>query len=418
MAERCLEGLDWPLARRNDRMRPSAIREVMKLAEKPGVISLAGGFPAREALHVEAVRASAENVLTRYGTKCLQYGPTEGVGELVDWICSEMARRRMQIEPSQVLVTSGSQQGLDLVSRVLAEPGSAVWVEAPTYVGALRAFAFMEPEIMGVDLHSSRTDPQGLEARLGDLCQRSGRPRFMYMLPTYQNPTGRCLVADQRLEITRGLAKLGIPLVEDDPYADLWYEEPPPPPMASSYAEGSIYLGSFSKTIAPGLRLGYLIAPKSVMGKFVQAKQAMDLHTSSFNQYLVADMLGDGFVERHGRTLRELYKARRDALLGALASEFDNTDLLRWSRPNGGMFVWARLREGLDSIEVLTTAVEEGVAYVPGAVFYSQSPDVRTLRLSFVSATESEIRDGVSALARALRRFGSPKECRSERAPT
>jgi 2-aminoadipate transaminase len=294
-----------------------------------------------------------------------------------------------------VLITTGSQQGLDLIAKVLIDSGSRVLVETPTYLGALQAFAPMEPEVVGV-----ASDDEGVE--IADFSAKAPGARFAYVLPNFQNPTGRTMSEARRAALSQAAAQHGVPLVEDNPYGDLWFDAAPPLPLTARNPEGGIYLGSFSKVLAPGLRLGYVIAPAQIAPKLLQAKQAADLHSPSFNQRVVAEVIRDGFLDRHVPTIRALYKAQRDAMLAALTREMVGLDV-RWNTPVGGMFLWARLPEGMDAISLLPKAVEKGVAFVPGAAFYADGADPRALRLSFVTASEQQIATGVAALAQAIR---------------
>jgi len=382
----------WTLARRAEHMNPSAIREILKVTERPGIISFAGGLPSPLTFPVEAFRAACEQVLRTDGGAALQYAASEGYAPLREAVAAMLP---WQVDPAQVLITTGSQQGLDLVAKVLVDQGSRVLVETPTYLGALQAFAPMEPEVAGV-----ASDAEGVD--LADLARRRGQARFFYVLPNFQNPTGRTMSEARRQALVQTARELALPLVEDNPYGELWFDAPPPAPLAARYPEGTIYLGSFSKVLAPGLRLGYLVAPAALLPKLLQAKQAADLHSPSFNQRLVAEVLRDGFLARHVPTIRALYKAQRDAMLAALAREMRGLDL-QWNAPDGGMFLWARLPAGMDAAQVLPHAVERGVAFVPGAPFYADAADARTLRLSFVTATREQIDAGIAALAATLR---------------
>jgi len=382
----------WTLARRAERMNPSVIREILKVTEQPGIISFAGGLPSPRTFPVDAFAQACQRVLRADGPGALQYAASEGYGPLREAVAAMLP---WPVDPAQVLITTGSQQGLDLVGKVLLDSGSRALVETPTYLGALQAFAPMEPEVVGV-----ASDAEGVD--LADLAARRDGARFLYVLPNFQNPTGRTMSEARREALVQTARELALPLVEDNPYGDLWFDTPPPAPLAARHPEGCIYLGSFSKVLAPGLRLGYLIAPEQVLPKLLQAKQAADLHSPGFNQRMVADVLRDGFLERHVPTIRTLYKAQRDAMLAALEHEMRGLDV-RWNTPEGGMFLWARLPAGMDAIALLPKAVERGVAFVPGAPFYADTPDPRTLRLSFVTATPQQIATGIAALAATIR---------------
>ena len=387
---------NWTLAARAAKMNPSVIREILKVTEKPGIISLAGGLPSPKTFPVDAFARAAATVLAQDGPAALQYAASEGFPALREAVAQWLP---WDVDPAQVLITTGSQQGLDLVAKVLVDEGSRVLVETPTYLGALQAFSPMEPTIVSVASDDEGPLVDDFAATAG---HDSGRARFMYLLPNFQNPTGRTMSEARRAALVAKADELGVPLVEDNPYGDLWFDQPPPAPLTARNPEGCIYLGSFSKVLAPGLRLGYVVAPKAIYPKLLQAKQAADLHSPSFNQRLVAEVLKDGFLERHVPTIRALYKRQRDAMHAALERELANLGVT-WSRPDGGMFLWARLPEGLSAIELLPEAVERNVAFVPGAAFYAEAPDARTLRLSFVTASPAQIDTGIKALADTVR---------------
>lgn len=382
----------WTLARRAAKMNPSVIREILKIAERPGVISLAGGLPSPKTFPIEAFAAASERVLREDGPAALQYAASEGHAPLREWVAAQLP---WAVDPGQVLITTGSQQGLDLVAKVLIDAGSKVLVEAPTYLGALQAFAPMEPDVVGVG-----SDGDGMN--LVDLAAKADGARFLYVLPNFQNPTGRCMSEARREALVQQASALGLPIVEDNPYGELWFESPPPAPLTARNPDGCIYLGSFSKVLAPGLHLGYVVAPPSVFPKLLQAKQAADLHSPGYNQRMVAEVLKDGFLERHVPTIRALYKAQCQAMLAALETEMKGLDVT-WNSPAGGMFLWVRLPQGMTAIDLLPRAIEHGVAFVPGHAFYAEQPDPRTLRLSFVTTTEDQIRCGIAALAGAVR---------------
>jgi len=382
----------WTLARRAERMNPSVIRELLKLTERPGIISFAGGLPSPDTFPIDAMRVACDRVLRDDGRSALQYAASEGYGPLREWVAASLP---WAVDPAQVLITTGSQQGLDLVAKVLIDSGSRVLVETPTYLGALQAFAPMEPQIEGV-----ASDAEGVD--VGNLTAKADGARFLYVLPNFQNPTGRSMGLARRQALVDAAVRVGLPLVEDNPYGDLWFDQPPPTPLTALNPEGCIYLGSFSKILAPGLRLGFLVAPASVYPKLLQAKQAADLHSPSFNQRVVAEVLKDGFLDRHVPTIRALYKRQCHAMLSALRTEMAGLDV-RWNEPDGGMFLWVHLPKGMNSTELLPKAVAQGVAFVPGSAFYADHADPRTLRLSFVTAPVDQIASGIAALARTIR---------------
>lgn len=387
-----LQTTSWTLARRAERMNPSVLREILKVTDRPGIISFAGGLPSARTFPVAAFADACANVLREDGEAALQYAASEGFAPLREQVARMLP---WDVDPAQVLITTGSQQGLDLVAKVLVDSGSKVLVETPTYLGALQAFAPMEPEFVGIGADAEGIDVAELAA------QRAGA-RFLYVLPNFQNPTGRTMSEARRQALVQAARELSLPIVEDNPYGELWFDAPPPLPLTARNPEGSIYLGSFSKVLAPGLRLGFLVAPPAIAPKLLQAKQAADLHSPSFNQRMVVDVMRDGFLDRHVPTIRALYKAQRDAMLAALTREMQGLDV-RWNAPDGGMFLWARLPEGLDAVDLLPRAVERGVAFVPGAPFFAGPADTRALRLSFVTASQEQIASGIATLAGVIR---------------
>ncbi len=384
----------WTMARRAAKMNPSVIREILKVTEKPGIISFAGGLPSSKTFPVAEFTAACTQVLTSEPQAALQYAASEGFAPLRQMVADRLP---WDVNPDQVLITTGSQQGLDLVAKILIDADSRVLVETPTYLGALQAFTPMEPLIESVASDDEGIDISDLTAKAGS---GASKARFLYVLPNFQNPTGRTMSEARRAALVAKAAELDLPLIEDNPYGDLWFDTPPPAPLTSRNPDGCIYLGSFSKVLAPGLRLGFIVAPKAVYPKLLQAKQAADLHSPGFNQRMITEVMKDGFLDRHIPTIRALYKGQRDAMLAALKKDMPAD--VTWNSPDGGMFLWARLPEGMNAQELLPLAVDKGVAFVPGAAFYNDHGDPRTMRLSFVTPDGDEIRTGVAALAAAI----------------
>ena len=380
--------MKWTQAQRAEKMNPSVIREILKVTEKPGIISFAGGLPSPKTFPIDAFAAACAKVLSTDGEAALQYAASEGYAPLREWVAASLP---WHVDPTQVLITTGSQQALDLIAKILIDKDSKVLVETPTYLGALQAFTPMEPEYVSV-----ASDAEGVD--MDDLKARANGARFLYVLPNFQNPTGNSMSESRRGALSTAAAQLGLPIVEDNPYGDLWFDVPPPLPLTARNPDGCIYMGSFSKTLAPGLRLGFLVAPKALYPKLLQAKQAADLHTPSFNQRMVAEVLKDNFLDRHIPTIRALYKSQRDAMLAALDANLGSSGVT-WNTPDGGMFLWLKLPEGMNAIDLLPKAVDRNVAYVPGAAFYADAPQLNTLRLSFVTASVDQINTGIAALA-------------------
>lgn len=386
----------WKLAERAAKMNSSAIREILKLTDRPGIISMAGGLPSPQAFPLDAFTAACQAVMQRDGAAALQYSTTEGFAPLRQAIADFLP---WNVDPEQILITTGSQQALDLIGKVFLDKGSRLLVEKPTYLGALQAFTPMEPVAVGVDSDDEGMLINDFEKQVGTGADKA---RLAYVLPNFQNPTGRTMSDARRQALVEKAKELDIPLIEDNPYGDLWYEQEPPLPLAARNPEGVIYMGSFSKVLAPGLRIGFIVAPKSVYGKLTQAKQAADLHTPSFNQRVVAEVIKDGFLDRHVPTIRAMYKVQRDVMLMALEREMTGLDV-QWTRPVGGMFLWVKLPAGMDAQALLAKAVERNMAFVPGAPFYADDAQANTLRLSYVTVSAEQINIGIAALADAIR---------------
>ena len=393
--------MNWTLAARAERMNPSVIREILKVTEKPGIISFAGGLPSPKTFPIDAFAAACAKVLKHDGQAALQYAASEGFPALREFVANELGRQSAAagvpwtVDPAQVLITTGSQQALDLIAKILIDKDSRVLVETPAYLGALQAFTPMEPRYVSI-----ASDDEGV--LIEDVKSKARDARFVYVFPNYQNPTGRSMSEARRAALSQAARELNLPIVEDNPYGDLWFDTPPPASLTARNPDGGIYMGSFSKTLAPGLRLGFLVAPKALYPKLLQAKQAADLHTPSFNQRLVAEVLKDGFIDRHVPTIRALYKSQCEAMLAALDRELKGTGI-EWNKPTGGMFLWVKLPAHMNAVDLLPKAVERNVAFVPGAAFYADNPQHNTLRLSFVTASVEQINLGVAALAAVLK---------------
>jgi 2-aminoadipate transaminase len=375
----------------------SPVRELLALVSRPGVISFAGGLPAPELFDHEGLRAAFDRVVAGEPRRVLQYSPTEGDPHLRRLLAERRTRLGLPTGDTDLLITSGSQQGLSLVATVLVEPGDTVLVEEPGYLAALQCFAIAGARVVAV-----RTDDHGiLPDALADAVRRE-RPKLLYLVPTFQNPTGRTLPDDRRDAVARVAADEGLWIVEDDPYSELRYRGEPVAPIAArpEAADRTILLGSLSKIMAPGLRLGWLRAPESVRRQLVIAKQATDLHTSTVTQAAAAAYLAETDLDAHLDRLRAAYRPRRDAMLAALPATLPEGS--RWSEPEGGMFVWARLPAGTDTADLLRRALDHDVAFVPGAPFYAEHPDPATLRLSFATPTVEEITKGMHRLTAAL----------------
>ncbi|KAK1179859.1 PLP-dependent aminotransferase family protein [Streptomyces sp. NBS 14/10] len=386
------------LATRAASVAGSPVRDILALTARPEVISFAGGLPAAELFDAEAIRAAFDRVLAEAPREALQYSTTEGDPALRAATAARLTSRGLPTDPDALLVTSGSQQALTLLATALLEPGDTVVVEDPTYLAALQCFSFAGARIVSVPSDEDGLDPAALDA----LMERE-RPKLLYTIPTFQNPTGRTLPAERRRAVAEVAERRGLWIVEDDPYGELRFAGQPVPWIANlpEAADRTVLLGSYSKIMAPGLRLGWLRAPAPLRRACAIAKQAADLHTPTVTQMAAARYLTDADLDAHLAHVRDAYRDRRDALLAGLPEALP--DGSRWNRPDGGMFVWASLPEGYDATERLRVAVEHDVAYVPGAPFFAGAPDPAAMRLSFVTHTPDEIAEGLRRLAKALR---------------
>lgn len=385
--------IQWQFSERAQQLQSSAIREILKVTVRPDVISFAGGLPSPATFPVERMRAAYDTVLTRQGKVALQYGPTDGYEPLRVWVAQSLSTDGAKIVPEQVLMVSGSQQGLDLLGKVLIDEGSRVLVETPSYLGALQAFSLYRPRFESV-----ATDDHGLIPER--LAEMGAGARLLYALPNFQNPTGRTISLERRVALVETCARLGLPLIEDDPYGALCYSGEPLPKMLTMNPNGVIYMGSFSKVLTPGIRLGYVVAPLPLVRKLEQAKQAADLHTAQLTQMVVHEVVKDGFLTEHIPTIRKLYADQCTAMLAALTEFFPQG--VRWTQPEGGMFIWVTLPEHIDSMKLLDEAVAQKVAFVPGAPFYANEAQANTFRLSFVTVSPEKIREGVQTLGRLI----------------
>ncbi|MEU5688233.1 aminotransferase-like domain-containing protein [Streptomyces venezuelae] len=386
-----------PFAARAAAVGGSPVRDILAVTARPEVINFAGGLPAPGLFDGEGIAAAFRAVLEETPERALQYATTEGEPALRTAIAARTSVRGLPTDADDVLVTTGSQQALSLLATALVEPGDTVLVENPCYLAALQAFAFAGARVVPVPCDESGIDPAALE----DLVALH-RPKLLYTVPTFQNPTGRTLPADRRAAIARVAERLGLWIVEDDPYGELRFEGKRAPWIATYPGAGdrTVLLSSFSKVMAPGLRLGWLRAPAGLLRACAVAKQAADLHTPTVNQLAAARYLADRDLDAHVARVAGVYRERRDAMLAGLADALPEGS--SWLRPEGGMFVWAKLPDGHDTTELLRTVITHDVAYVPGAPFFAGEPDRATLRMCFVTQTPEEIAEGLRRLGRAL----------------
>ncbi|MGD0309758.1 MAG: PLP-dependent aminotransferase family protein [Acidobacteriota bacterium] len=392
-------------ALRTRRMQSSIVRELLKLIEKPDLISFAGGLPAPEVFPIEEFREAAERVLSESGPQSLQYSTTEGCPRLREMIARHTARYGIVVKPENILITSGSQQALDLIGKVFLNSGDRIALERPTYLGALQAWNAYQAQFLGIGMDDEGMRTDDLESVL------RGGPKFLYALPNFQNPTGVTLSLKRREIIIDMADHFGVPIIEDDPYGQLRYEGEHLPSLAvmdarargdKPFSGNVIYLSTFSKTLAPGLRLAWIVAPVEVIQKLVQAKQGTDLHTGTFVQMVAFELARGGFLDKHVLHIRSVYGVRREAILAALAKHMPEG--VRWTRPQGGLFIWAILPELMDATALLREAIEEKVAFVPGTAFYDDGSGKNTMRLNFSNATPEKIEEGIARLGAVIQR--------------
>jgi 2-aminoadipate transaminase len=387
------------------------VRELLKLVGEPGMISFAGGLPAPELFPTSRCEEACIKVLREHGAEALQYSATEGYRPLRDMIARHTRRYGLHVDGDNIMITSGSQQALDLIGKVFINPGDHILVERPTYLGALQAWSAYEAQYLTVPIDEDGAVPAEMEAAL-----RVG-PKFIYSLPNFQNPTGVTLSLERRRKIVELADHYGVPILEDDPYGQLRYEGDHLPPIVAldaqyratngaRYSGNVMYLSTFSKTLAPGLRLGWIVASEEVIERLVQAKQGTDLHTSTFTQHVAYEVARDGFLDEHVRTIRRAYGERRDTMLAAMTKFFPPG--VTWTRPQGGLFLWVRLPETIDAADLLRESLKEKVAFLVGSAFFVDGSGHNTARFNFSNADPERIRVGIQRIAVVLDRMMAP----------
>jgi 2-aminoadipate transaminase len=398
--------LDWSsyLAPRTEGMQSSAIREILKLTQQPGVISFAGGLPASEFFPLEEIEAACCAIIRQEGDRALQYTVTEGHPPLKAYLAARMSEHGAPVAPENILVVNGSQQGLDLIGKLFLDAGDTVLVSRPTYLGAIQAWNAYEARYQTVSLDDDGMMVDEIErAYEQTLVETDSPPKFVYVLPNFQNPAGTSLSLERRRRLAEITTKLNLPVIEDDPYGQLRYEGEELPPIYAAIPERTVHLSTFSKTLTPGLRLGWIICDEALIRRFVQAKQGCDLHTGTLAQYIAGSICEQGLLEPHVERLREVYKERRDTMLDALAEFWPEG--CSWTRPEGGLFLWARVPESVDTNAFLKVALEEKVAFVPGVNFYAHRDGGHNcMRLNFSYCPPEVIVEGIRRLGVALKR--------------
>ena len=384
-------------ARRTTNMRSSIIRELLKITQRPGIISFAGGLPAPELFPVREFREACDFVLTEIPERALQYGPTQGIKGLLDYLAEQGQKYGVPSLAENILITNGSQQALDLIGRVFIDEGDTILTESPTYLGAIQAWRLYDPKFVTVPI-----DDRGMRVdQLEEILQREN-VKFIYVLPNFHNPGGTTMPLERRKKLVRLAAQHGAFIVEDDPYGELRFEGKDIPPITSLHKENVIYLSTFSKTLAPGLRLGWISGPSDIIGRLGQAKQGADLHTGTFVQYIAHDICERGLLKRHVRKIRAEYRLRRDVMLEAMKQHFPPQ--VTWTRPSGGLFLWVRRPAEIDTEPLFKAALDEQVAFVPGYVFYPNGGGKNTMRLNFSCMPPPQIEEGIERLGRAIKR--------------
>jgi len=398
---------DERYALRTDNMGSSAIRELLKLTSQSDVISFAGGMPAPEVFPIEEFKEACDVVLSEMGDRALQYGTTEGYQPLRELIASNAAKYGIQISADNVLITSGSQQALDLLGRIFINRGDRVLVESPTYLGAIQAW-----NAYGVKYVTIPSDKDGMVTDMLESRLRTGI-KFIYVLPNFQNPTGVTLSRERRKTLVEMADAYGVPIVEDDPYGQLRFEGEHQTPVVviddemrakevPIYSGNVIYTSTFSKILAPGLRLAWVVAPPEVITKLVQAKQGCDLHTSTFNQYIAYELAKSPWMKTHIQLIRKVYTERRDTMIHAL--EVNMPENVHWTHPKGGLFLWVTLPKSLDTSRIFNEAVAEKVAFVPGVPFHPLGGGENTMRLNFSNSKPEMIDEGIKRLANVIKK--------------
>ena len=382
-------------------MHASEIRSLFAVASRPDIVSLAGGMPNLSALPMEMMAGVVNKLVLENGSEALQYGSGQGHPFLREQICEVMALEGIRAHPDDVIVTTGSQQALDLISRIFINPGDVVLVEAPSYVGALGTFKQYEANVVHVQMDEHGIIPQALREAIATVRANGQQIKFLYLIPNYQNPAGVLLPADRRTEILEICQSEKIFIVEDNPYGLLGFDKPSPNAMRASDSENVIYLGSFSKTIAPGFRVGWALVPPSLKEKLVIAAESSILCPSNFSQLAISGYLADQPWRDQIASFCQLYKTRRDAMLESLEAHFPAN--ATWTKPAGGFYVWVTLPPEIDTTALMPKAIVAKVAYVPGTAFYADGFGSWSMRLSYCHPTPERIREGVKALGGVIK---------------
>ena len=380
-------------------IKKSFIREILKAIDKPGMISFAGGLPNPLSFPVNEVSEAAQKVLALDGMNVLQYSTTEGYLPLREFICKRYKERMgLDASPDEVLITNGSQQALDLVGKVFLDAGDKVLIERPGYLGAIQALSLFEPRFLDVKLEDDGVDIDSFTRIISD-----ERPKLFYCVPNFQNPTGVSYSYEKRCAVAEAVKGKNTVIVEDDPYGELRFMGEDQPSFKNLAPENTIMLGSFSKIVSPGMRLGWILAPGEIMDKLITAKQASDLHTNYFAQRVVYQYLGDNDIAKHIEKIKLMYKAQRDMMVDMIDIHFPKE--VTTTKPQGGMFLWARLPQGMSALDVFNKAYEQNVAFVPGGPFYANDGEDNTFRLNYSNSSDKMIEEGIKRLGKILKEY-------------
>ncbi len=397
-----VKGFSKFFSKRTEFMKASEIRELLKVVESRDVISLAGGLPDPSTFPKEELAEIASYIIREYGEMALQYGTTQGARILREALCHFMARVMILCKPENILITTGSQQALDIISRTLIDPGDLVVVELPTYLAAINVFKLSQPEFIGIPIDEDGMRTDVLEEKLKQIYSEGRRVKFVYTVPTAQNPSGVTMSNDRRKHLLELAERYDFLIIEDDPYSHFLFEPVSFKHLKAMDTSGRVvYISTISKILSPGLRIGWIIAHEELVGVFERAKQNLDLHTPTLNQYIVAEAIRRRVIERYLPRVRELYRKKKNIMLEALEEYFPEGS--RWTKPVGGLFIFAYLPEGIDTKALLPKAIEHGVIYVPGKSFFVDGSGANTMRLNFSFPPPSKIVEGIRRLGNLLK---------------
>jgi 2-aminoadipate transaminase len=385
----------WQFSRNALELKSSIIREILKDSSKPGVINFAGGLPAPELFPLAKIKQACIDVMDKHGTEALQYGLTTGVAALRQLIAARMKKQGIEVSPECIQVTGGAQQGLDIIGRVFLEAGAVVLTETPTYLGALQAFSFYRPKFVSVE-----TDEEGIITEDVEKKMREHKPRFIYVVSNFQNPTGTTMSLKRREILVELARKYACPIIDDNPYGELRFVGKDVPSLKAIGKDVVIQLGTFSKIISPGLRIGWICSQPAVQNIVERMKQACDLHTNTFTQFVICEFAAAGHLDSHIELIRQEYLKRRDKMCETMKQHFPNG--VSWTEPEGGLFLWVKVPDHISTSTLLPAAINAGIAYVPGKFFYSDKVDDSTLRLNFCNATSENIEEGIKRLAKVI----------------